>query len=109
MNPELREKFGRMLDFAMKAKRAVNGVSKEEFVDDEDRRELVCFRLGHIGEIANTISDEEQNQYPHLFWGQMIGLRHRLFHGYGNINFGMVYDVTQAPLDQLITNLKKLL
>jgi len=108
MNPELREKLARMLDFAMKAKRAVNGVSKEAFVDDEDRRELVCFRLGYIGEIANTISEEEQDQYPHLFWGQMIGLRHRLFHGYGNINFGMVYDITQAPLSQLITNLEKL-
>jgi len=109
MNPELREKFTRILDFAIKAKRAVNGVSKEEFVGDEDRRELVCFRLGHIGEIANTISDEEQDQYPDLFWGQMIGLRHRLFHGYGNINFSMVYDITQEPLDQLIMNIKRLL
>lgn len=51
----------------------------------------------------------EKFQHSHLFWGQMIGLRHRLFHGYGNINFEMVYDVTQAPLDQLITNIKKLL
>ena len=62
-----------------------------------------------IGEIANTISDEEQNQYSHLFWGQMIGLRHRLFHGYGNINFGMVYDITQSPLDQSIIDVEELL
>jgi len=44
-----------------------------------------------------------------LFWDQMVGLRHRLFHDYEAINFTMVYDITQQPISQLINELEIIL
>jgi hypothetical protein len=59
--------------------------------------------LGQIGEIATKIPEIEQRNYPGIFWEQMVGLRHRLFHDYegdggGNICGGMGIALSYLPV-----------
>jgi uncharacterized protein with HEPN domain len=109
MKPETHERFERILVFARKIEERTQSVSLEEYLKDEFLQEAVMYCLGQIGEIASKIPDEEQEKYPHIFWTQMIGLRHRLFHDYEAINFSMVYDITQQPISQLVNDLETLL
>jgi len=109
MKPDTRERFERILLFSKKVQDRTNGVALEAYLGDELLQESVMYCLGQIGEIASKFSDEEQEQYPHFFWEQMVGLRHRLFHNYDAINFSKVYDITQQPIVQLIGALEALL
>ena len=109
MKANTRERFERILAFAKKIKNRTNGVTIEAYLKDELLQESVMYCLGQIGEIASKIPDEEQEKYPNIFWEQMVGLRHRLFHDYEAINFSMVYDITQQPILQLIMALEEIL
>jgi uncharacterized protein with HEPN domain len=109
MRLETRERFARILVFSRKIMERAKGISLKEYLKDEFLQEAVMYCLGQIGEIASKIPDEEQENYPNIFWEQMIGLRHRLFHEYDAINFSMVYDITQRPISQLVDELETLL
>ena len=44
---------------------------------------------------------------PSVAWTQIIGMRHRLVHDYGNINYDVVWDVVENDLPDLISALEQ--
>jgi len=109
MKHDTYERLKRILSFSKKVQQRTFNLNLDDFLNDELLQESIMYCLGQIGEIASKISDEEQNKYQNLFWDQMVGLRHRLFHDYEAINFIMVYDITQQPITQLINELELIL
>ena len=109
MKLDVRERFERIFVFSKKIRDRAKGVTLEAYLKDELLQESIMYCLGQIGEIASKIPDEEQEKYPNVFWDQMIGLRHRLFHDYEAINFSKVYDITQQPIINLVTELESIL
>ena len=109
MKFDTRERFQHILLFSKKVRERTKGVTLEAYLENDLLQESVMYCLGQLGEIASKISDEEQEKYPSIFWDQMIGLRHRLFHDYEAINFSKVYDITQQPMLQLIKELESIL
>jgi uncharacterized protein with HEPN domain len=109
MNPQTEYRLKRILDFAKRIESRTYGISIETFLSDTLLQDAVVYCLGQIGENASKIDENEQEKYPDLFWGQMIGLRHRLFHEYEDINFSIVYEVTQEPINKLIVEIEKVL
>ena len=109
MKQNTRERFEHILVFCKKIRDRTKGVTREVYLADELLQESVMYCLGQVGEIASKIPDEEQSNYPNIFWEQMVGLRHRLFHDYQAINFSMVYDITQQPIVHLIRELEVIL
>ena len=109
MKFDTRERFRHILLFSKKVRERTEGVTLEEYLDNDLLQESVMYCLGQLGEIASKISEKEQEKYPNIFWEQMIGLRHRLFHDYEAINFSKVYDVTQQPILKLIKELESIL
>ena len=109
MKLDIRERFERILIFSKKVRDRAIGVTLKDYLENELLQESIMYCLGQIGEIASKIPDEEQEKYPNIFWDQMVGLRHRLFHDYEEINFSKVYDITQQPISDLVTELESLL
>ena len=109
MNPKTRKLLEQILAFAKKTHIRMSEVTLESFLNDEFLQDAVLYCLGQIGETASRVSDDEQEKYPEVFWNQMIGLRHRIFHDYQALNFSIVYEITQEPIIQLITILETLL
>jgi len=95
--------------FATRIQRIMKSKSLENFLADNDIQDAVLYRLGQIGESASKILDDEQEKYPTLFWDGMIGLRHRLFHEYYDIDLSRVYDITQQPISSMIDELSSIL
>jgi uncharacterized protein with HEPN domain len=94
------------LFFAKKVRDRTNGVTLADYLNDEVLQESVMYCLGQMGEISSKIPDEEQAKYPSVFWRQMVGLRHRLFHDYEAIDFSKVYDITRQPITDLVRELE---
>ena len=61
-----------------------------------------------VGEAANLVSEETQDKYPQLPWRQMVGLRHRLIHGYDEVDLDILWDIVQVDLPPLIAELEEI-
>jgi len=55
-----------------------------------------------IGEAANQIPMEIRERYKNIPWAQIVGLRHRLIHGYFVIDYDIVWNI----IDREIIDLK---
>jgi uncharacterized protein with HEPN domain len=54
-----------------------------------------------IGEAANRLSRDIQQRHPEVPWGDIIGMRHRLVHGYDRVKWDRVWDTVVNDLPRL--------
>ena len=83
----------------------VEGLSKEEFVDDKRTQQAVIMSLVIIGEAATKVMDrfpEFTAQNTPVPWRSMRGMRNRIAHGYFDINLDVVWDTVQVALPELL-------
>ena len=70
----------------------VSNINENDFSLNDDIKEVVCFNLFQIGELANGLSIELINEYNKIPWKQIIGMRNRIVHGYDTINLEIVWN-----------------
>lgn len=86
------------------ARSHVEGLSKDDFVDDKKTQQAVILNLIVIGEAATQIADEYPEfvaSCPEVPWKQMRGMRNRMAHGYFEINLDVVWDTVHLSLPEL--------
>ena len=59
----------------------VSNINENDFSLNDDIKEVVCFNLFQIGELANGLSVEFLKEYNKIPWKQIIGMRNRIVHG----------------------------
>jgi uncharacterized protein with HEPN domain len=95
-----------MLEAARLIRGYVRKVTYDEFWHDNEKRDAVAWRLSVIGEAAAHVSSLTQKALPAIPFGQIRGLRNRIAHDYGAIDFKIVWRVTQKEIGPLITALE---
>jgi len=86
----------------------LEGLSKEEFLDDKRTQQAVIMSLIVIGEAATKVMDrypEFVEQHTEVPWRNMRGMRNRIAHGYFEINLDVVWDTVQTALPELLRRL----
>ncbi len=75
--------------------------------------ERLAFTLIHlleiVGEACNQVSREFQEAHPEVPWRKAIALRHRLTHGYFDVDLDIVWDTVTKRMPELILSLEKCL
>ena len=79
----------------------VSNVSETEFSLNDDIKEVVCFNLFQIGELANGLSIEFIKEHNKILWKQIIGMRNRIVHGYDSINLEIVWNTVIESIPEL--------
>ncbi|MGM9808645.1 MAG: DUF86 domain-containing protein [Bacilli bacterium] len=87
----------------------VSNISETEFSLNEDTKEVVCFNLFQIGELSNGLSVEFIKEYNKIPWKQIIGMRHRIVHGYDTINMEIVWRTAIESIPELESYCKEIL
>jgi uncharacterized protein with HEPN domain len=93
-----------MLEAVSLACSYVEGMTKEDFLDDRRTQQAVVMNLIVVGEVATKILKEHQdfaNQNTGVPWASMKGMRNRIAHGYYEINLETVWETAQAALPRL--------
>jgi uncharacterized protein with HEPN domain len=83
----------------------VEGLSKEDFLDDKRTQQAVIMSLIIIGEAATKLMDryaEFTTSNPQVPWRSMRGMRNRIANGYFDINLEVVWETVQAALPELL-------
>jgi len=90
-----------MLEEVRDALEFVQGFDLESFLADKRTCKAVAYSLQSLGEAANHLSDQFIAEHPEMTWHEIIGMRHRLVHGYRAVSFEIVWAVTKEELPAL--------
>jgi uncharacterized protein with HEPN domain len=86
----------------------VEGLDKDDFLDDKRTQQAVIMSLIIIGEAATKVMDgyaEFTQTHPEVRWRSMRNMRNRMAHGYFDIDLDVVWETVQEWLPELLRQL----
>ena len=95
-----------MLKAAKAVRTFVRGVTKEQFLANEEKYEAVNRKLEIIGEAARRLSPEVRQQFPGVPWRLITAMRNILIHDYDDVDLNVVWNTAQDDLPSLIAALE---
>jgi uncharacterized protein with HEPN domain len=98
-----------MLDHAQEALTLAQGRTRDDLDSDRLLNLALVRLLEVVGEAANRVPKEEQSLHPEIPWSSIVGLRHRLIHGYGMVDNDILWQVIVQDIPLLVADLKAIL
>jgi uncharacterized protein with HEPN domain len=95
-----------MLEAARLIRGYLSGVTFEEFGHNSEKRDAVALRITVLGESAHRIERATEAVLPGVPFKSIRGMRNRIAHDYGAVDFKIVWAVTQEEIAPLITALE---
>ena len=80
----------------------------ENFGEDEVLLDSVMFRLIQISENAARLSEDLKTAYADIPWLAMRGLRNRIVHDYGEVDYRIVFETVKVDIPLLYESLKEI-
>lgn len=98
-----------MLEFIALLEKSLKGISAPKFYNADALWKWGVVKLvENIGESAYRLSDKTKALSGEFPWGEIIGMRNRLVHGYDKVNYITVYEVATQEMKPLKTEVKRL-
>ncbi len=94
-----------MLQSARKIKRYISDLDFDSFTSDDKTMDAVVRNFEIIGEAANRIDPEFQENNPEIEWKRIRGFRNRIVHEYFGIDYEIVWEIIESYLDELVDRL----
>lgn len=98
-----------MLDYAQKAVTLSRGRKRSDLDADLTFNLALTRLIEIIGEAANRVPEEFQDDHSEIPWLEIVGMRNRLIHGYDEVDFDFLWSVVRNDLPKLIRQLNKIL
>ena len=78
-------------------------------MEDSKTQDAVLRRFLVAGEAAARLTVETCNQLPDIPFGKIAGMRNRVVHDYGNVDFEIVWETIHRHLPLLFDELRRFL
>ena len=78
----------------------------DSFKQDELLVDSMLFRLIQVSENAKKISDQFKKMNNKILWSDILGLRNRIVHDYGNIDYSIIYNTLIKDIPFLLNELQ---
>ena len=108
MKPQDKERFKQMYVFAKDISSIAEGITLERLTSDKTYQYSLLYPLGQIGELAINMGSNIPELYPDIEWAKWRGLRNRVFHNYGKIDFSIVLEMITEAIPLLLAELQKI-
>ena len=101
-----------LVDILLAARDAISfaaDIDQGQFETSRLYQNAIIRALEIVGEAAGRVSREMRSQTPDIPWQGMIGMRHRLIHGYDGVDLALVWKVVVTDLPALVVVLESLI
>jgi uncharacterized protein with HEPN domain len=98
-----------MLDAARNAITFAAGKSRTDLDQDPMLMFALVRAVEVIGEAASKVSRNSQERFSDVPWPRIIGMRHRLIHGYDDINLDILWETITVALPPLVQALDRII
>jgi uncharacterized protein with HEPN domain len=98
-----------ILDAMDKAEMMLEGVNFDDFAADFRINFVVVRALEIVGEATKRLPHSLRQQYPHIPWQRMAGMRDRIIHGYDAIDYEIVWDAVKKEIPEVKPHLQQIL
>ncbi len=109
MNEQDETGLRHMLDAARAAQQFAAGRNRDMLETDLMFAFALLKAIEIIGEAAMKVSEEGQTAHPQIPWSSIIGMRHKVTHGYFDIDYDVVWKTVSVRLPELIVELEKII
>jgi len=92
-----------------KAEILLEDITYEQFEADFRINFAVIRALEIIGEATKRLPISVRNQYPHVPWRNMAGMRDRIIHGYDSVNLKIIWDVVKVDNPKIRPKIQQIL
>ena len=89
--------------------RKAEDLTFETLEDDETLCDSVLFRLIQISENTKKLTDDFKTKNSAIPWRAIIGMRNKIVHEYGDVEFDIVFDTITKDIPDLCDLLEKLI
>ena len=83
-----------------------NGITLQELKDNEVLCDSALFRLIQISENSLKLTQEFRESHTDIPWQAIKGMRNRIVHEYGEVNFQIVYDTIIKSIPEICKKLE---
>ena len=109
MRPEDTIRLRHMLDAAREAMVFADGRARDELDTDRMLAMALVKEIEIIGEAAYQMAEESRLEVAGIRWPAVIGMRHRLIHGYAEIDLDVLWGTLIDDLPPMIEALEAIL
>jgi uncharacterized protein with HEPN domain len=95
-----------MLDAARRAVRIASRHLRGDLETDEEFELALTKAVEVVGEAASRVSDDCRVRNPEVPWLDVVAMRHRLVHGYFDVNLDTLWNTVTGDLPPLIGQLE---
>jgi uncharacterized protein with HEPN domain len=86
-----------------------SGVDRPSFLANDILRDAVAMQLLILGEAARRLPLDFRATAPNVPWTQIIATRNRIAHGYGGLDWNIVWDIAMFELPKLAPEIEALI
>lgn len=79
----------------------VEGISFEDFKQDDKTSSAVIRKFEIIGEAAKQIPEAIKQKYPAVPWKEMAGMRDKLIHFYFGVNYELLWQTINSRIPEI--------
>ena len=90
-----------MLDAIAKMRISLEGMSKEEFLGNDDKKAVAERYIMIVGEAAHMVSRETRERFPQIPWLDANDMRNVVAHEYMQVDYNEVWNVATIDLPKL--------
>ncbi len=86
----------------------VEGMTFEEFKNDDKTSSAVIRKFEIIGEATKNIPEDIRNQHSQIPWKEIAGMRDKLIHAYSEVDLKLVWMTIKQRLPELKSVIEKI-
>ena len=83
------------------AKESIAGLTKEQFLDNKDKRVAAERYILIVGEASHMVSAELKERHPEVPWQEIHAMRNIVAHEYMNVDYNEVWQAITKDFDEL--------
>jgi len=78
----------------------IENYSKEEFQNDQKTIDAVVRNIEIIGEAVSNLPEEFRDNYPHIPWKKIVGVRNIVIHKYFGVDTNTLWVIIHEQLPE---------